>query len=909
MAGYTKSYLRTNGEVVDAVDFSNEFTAIESAFNSASGHKHDGTAGNGAFIPSISTDGLTAVTVDGGNNKVVISTNVSSVKTAQIEVVDGILRPVTHNDVDIGSNLIRFKDIYSAGVVYATELTFPASAQISAILDEDTMVSDSATALATQQSIKAYVSSSITTHAHDGASASYTSLIASADGINTVEVDDANNRIVIAVDVAGIKTTQLYIGTAGITPAGATTDIGSVAVPFNNLYTNNILSDTLNLSGSTTVQSVLNESDLVSNSNVALATQQSIKSYVDTTAALKADFVLNNFTGTTAPTANDDSVDGYSAGSLWYDSVAAETYRCVDATASAAVWVLTSLTADELGAAAFLDVGTLAGTVAAGDHNHSTVYLGITATAADSNLLDAQDGTYYLGRANHTGTQLLNTISDAGGAAALNVGTLAGTVAAGDDSRFHDAVTAGTGISVTGQQVTNTDLGSTATSTHESTYWHSNSTPTFNDVVLPPSAIIGSPTHALTAGEHFNHIQSAALMDGCDITDNLDGTVSFTTGFGLLRASDIPDSTLYAVEVPAQGPVTLTDNSINYVYLDWNSGVPQLSVSTTFSIINCMDKCIAYSIYRNGTNLNVIDARAQNVDANRKIRQLFYKFSRFIHAAAGSLLGANGLALIVTAGEFFFMIQTLPHSAYDTSIAGTDNLNVFKLWYRDGIGSWTETADQKVISTTTYDNNTGTPVVLANNKYGISWVYLVHDNPTHLHVVMGQEEYADGASAASAQPPGAVPGIIAEQGSLIGFVTYLKSATAFTGVYSAFAQAFAGAAAVAHNLLPGLQGGTLDEYYHLTLANYTALTPSNIAITGGAINGTVVGTTTPATGAFTALSSTGLDVAANSIRVQTAKTPATATDTGTTGDICWDADYIYVCIAANTWKRTAITTW
>ena len=45
------------------------------------------------------------------------------------------------------------------------------------------------------------------------------------------------------------------------------------------------------------------------------------------------------------------------------------------------------------------------------------------------------------------------------------------------------------------------------------------------------------------------------------------------------------------------------------------------------------------------------------------------------------------------------------------------------------------------------------------------------------------------------------------------------------------------------------------------------------------------------------------------IRVATAKTPASATDTGTTGEICWDANYIYVCTATNTWKRSALATW
>lgn len=37
--------------------------------------------------------------------------------------------------------------------------------------------------------------------------------------------------------------------------------------------------------------------------------------------------------------------------------------------------------------------------------------------------------------------------------------------------------------------------------------------------------------------------------------------------------------------------------------------------------------------------------------------------------------------------------------------------------------------------------------------------------------------------------------------------------------------------------------------------------------------------------------------------------PASATAAGRVGTITWDANYIYVCVAANTWKRVALTTW
>jgi hypothetical protein len=45
------------------------------------------------------------------------------------------------------------------------------------------------------------------------------------------------------------------------------------------------------------------------------------------------------------------------------------------------------------------------------------------------------------------------------------------------------------------------------------------------------------------------------------------------------------------------------------------------------------------------------------------------------------------------------------------------------------------------------------------------------------------------------------------------------------------------------------------------------------------------------------------------INIGPSAAPASATATGITGQIAWDADYIYICTATNTWKRVAIATW
>lgn len=43
--------------------------------------------------------------------------------------------------------------------------------------------------------------------------------------------------------------------------------------------------------------------------------------------------------------------------------------------------------------------------------------------------------------------------------------------------------------------------------------------------------------------------------------------------------------------------------------------------------------------------------------------------------------------------------------------------------------------------------------------------------------------------------------------------------------------------------------------------------------------------------------------------IASANVPTAATDPGKTGEIAFDASYIYVCIATDTWKRAAISTW
>ncbi len=66
---------------------------------------------------------------------------------------------------------------------------------------------------------------------------------------------------------------------------------------------------------------------------------------------------LNKWDATTAPTANEDSGDGYQVGSRWIDTTNNKEYVCLDATVAAAVWTETTgggASASDLTAADYL---------------------------------------------------------------------------------------------------------------------------------------------------------------------------------------------------------------------------------------------------------------------------------------------------------------------------------------------------------------------------------------------------------------------------------------------------------------------------------------------------------------------------------------------------------------------------
>lgn len=219
MAGYTRNDSLNNiadGNIINAADLDGEFDALVAAFNAATGHVHDGTAANGAPITKV-----------GPAQDVVVSASA--------------VTPKTTNVIDLGSGTFQYKDLYIDGTANIDSLTLTSGATVTAILDEDNMASDSATALATQQSIKAYVDTQITAQDLDiqadtgGALSidldSETLTIAGGTGIDT---SGSTNTITVAIDstVATLTGTQTLTNKTLTSPViGTIVNTGTLTLP------------------------------------------------------------------------------------------------------------------------------------------------------------------------------------------------------------------------------------------------------------------------------------------------------------------------------------------------------------------------------------------------------------------------------------------------------------------------------------------------------------------------------------------------------------------------------------------------------------------------------------------------------------------------------------------------------
>ena len=509
---------------------------------------------------------------------------------------------------------------------------------------------------------------------------------------------------------------------------------------------------------------VKDEDDMSSDSNQHVPTQQSVKAYVDGIGGGLSDPIAYDASTNTPDL--DTSPSGISAGDFYYVTVAGTFF-------TEAVEVGDQLIANQL--------------------NPTTLSHWIR---SERNL-------------NLATTSILGSIK-------LSTTATVDTGTAVDEAITPDTL-AGSAPTMSGANLTNLPTATTGEV----------NTGTETDKRITPDALTGSAPAILgtnisiarIAGSTYSLVQhmqdvfhSTGETSGGNVSDDADGSITVSAGTGLIRAtnSDVAELLFCDWASEAGANVTLVDNDLNYIYVEYNAGSPQ-AIATTTKRTDWHTNIYLATVYRDGTDLHISNENHVKVSdhAGLMTRRL-QETMAWAHASGGAVTEPASLKIAITEAVLWQGLTPVTVPAMDTNVAST-----FTYYYQDGVGGWTAQTAQTDINATQYDDDSGSLATLGNSRYGVHWIFRGEDADTY--VVFGRGSYTL-VNAEASEIPANLPPHFEEHARVYAKIIIAKSDTSFTVIETAFNGTFTAGLPTNHSDLGGLSA---DDHTQYVLADGT----------------------------------------------------------------------------------------
>lgn len=313
--------------------------------------------------------------------------------------------------------------------------------------------------------------------------------------------------------------------------------------------------------------------------------------------------------------------------------------------------------------------------------------------------------------------------------------------------------------------------------------------------------------------QDFINIKSSGKISGGELTAGT-AVVNVAAGIGMIKITDSPIGINKFFDWEAVNNISLTDDSLNYIYVNYNVSTEAITIlsTTTLENMNLHTQIPIGLAFRDGDHVEILDNGAEIIDF--EATEWHRLAHRGIERMSGAEVAESGTRfLTITAGSYYKITKHINTDAIDTTGADT-----FTAVYRDGSGNWTFDTGHSQFSNILYDDGDGTPGNVGVAKYATYYVYQCLEGDTYIQYGQNNLNTLTTAQNESIPTP---PNYLNSWAQLRAKIIILRGATNATSVSGYEKAGFTSFAAGVHNELGGLQGGTTDEYYHLTSAQHT----------------------------------------------------------------------------------------
>ena len=234
---------------------------------------------------------------------------------------------------------------------------------------------------------------------------------------------------------------------------------------------------------------------------------------------------------------------------------------------------------------------------------------------------------------------------------------------------------------------------------------------------------LGASTY-YTAQDWLNIIQSAGITSGFELSNSRNALeLDIAAGTGIIKTTDNEIGSTLPFNYAGIQNLSLTADSMNYIYVDYNAGTPIVSATTNRSTIELNRQFILGRCYKNGTTLHIVNAGVHLPNLTRTEHERLVEIDGFTWASGANPSETGTLNIAITAGSWYMGHVPVPTTAFDSSVADTF------IYQHYGTSSWIDDdITATAINCTQYNDGDDILGNLTVNAYGVQWIYITADN-------------------------------------------------------------------------------------------------------------------------------------------------------------------------------------